>query len=138
MKVKSSDKVSEETLWRWFSIYIRLRDCDKNGYCRCITTGKIDHWKNMDAGHFISRRHKATKYDERNVYAQSRGSNRFNQGEQFKFGLAIDKIHGKGTAELLLAKSKLPYKELEIERKMRLEEYKKTARILAKEKGQVI
>lgn len=136
-KVKKKT-TSDATRWKWFSIMIRLRDADENGYCRCITTGKIAHWRDMDAGHFISRRHKATKYDEKNVYAQSRGANRFNQGMQFEFGLAIDRIHGKGTAEFILAKSRAPYKENSFEVEQKLMYYMAQAQKLAKQKGQTI
>jgi len=66
--------------------------------------------KEADAGHFISRRHMATKYDERNVNGQSRHDNRFAAGRQYEYGLAIDKRDGKGTAEMLLAKSKMVHK----------------------------
>jgi len=37
-----------------FSKYIRLRDSDKNGYCKCVTCPKTGFWTKdgMQAGHF--------------------------------------------------------------------------------------
>jgi len=129
---------SETTLWNWFSKYIRLRDADDNGYCRCIISGKPIFWKDCDAGHFISRRHKATKYDERNVHAQGRGSNRFKSGEQYAYGLAIDKKYGAGSAERILIASRQSKKFGQTEISVMTSYYKNRAERLAKEKGLTI
>lgn len=86
---------------RWFSKFIRLRDADRNGICRCITCGTPHHWKDIDCGHFVSREKSVTRYDERNCHAQCKVCNRFKSGNQFEHGKAIDRIHGLGTAELL-------------------------------------
>ena len=89
------------TLDRVFSEYIRRRDADTHGLCRCITCGKQAPWKEMDAGHFFQRDRKATRWDERNVHAQCPHCNRFRGGEQFAHGQAIDRLYGNGTAGLL-------------------------------------
>jgi len=36
---------------------VRLKASDDNGYCACITCGKLDKWHSMDGGHFISKSH---------------------------------------------------------------------------------
>ena len=87
---------------RLFSEYIRRRDADA-GYCRCVTCGKVQHWKEMDAGHFVPRDRIATRWDERNVHAQCRECNRFRSGQQFGHGRAIDRMYGSGTADRLMA-----------------------------------
>ena len=68
-----------------FSQYIRLSN-SKNGNCTCVTCGKVGDWKNggMQAGHFMSRKHYSTRWDERNVKPQCAGCNVFRYGEQFK------------------------------------------------------
>lgn len=54
---------------RYFSLYIRHRDCpDGRGYC--ITCGAPITPKTCDYGHYIGRAHKATRWDERNCHAQ--------------------------------------------------------------------
>lgn len=73
--VKKLDKV--------FSEYIRRRNGEM---ATCVTCGKIAHWKEMQAGHFMSRRHRATRWHEDNVQTQCVKCNMFGQGEQFKFG----------------------------------------------------
>ena len=65
---------------KWFSVYIRLRDADDNGNCRCCSCTKEGFWKEMDAGHFIPRQNKSTRYHEKNVFAQCRKCNRFYNG----------------------------------------------------------
>jgi len=68
------------TLDRVFSEYIRRRDADSNGFVRCISCGKILSWQESDCGHFINRKHNATRYDEINCNAQCRSCNRFDEG----------------------------------------------------------
>ena len=50
-----------------FSQYIRLKDADHNGNVTCFTCGKVEHYKKgMQCGHFQSRKHLATRFDEEN------------------------------------------------------------------------
>jgi hypothetical protein len=120
-----------------FSEFIRLRDSDKNGICKCITSGEYFHWRDCDAGHFITRENMATRWDEENVNAQGRGDNRFKSGKQFEHGLAIDKKHGPGTASKLLVKSKSAcnWEDFEIEAMYKF--YKQAVKELKLEKGMV-
>lgn len=62
---------------RTFSIYIRLRDVMSSGYVRCISCGQIKKFEDVDCGHFHSRRHMATRYDEDNCHAECKFCNRF-------------------------------------------------------------
>lgn len=87
-----------------FSLYIRQRNA-VNGTVTCFTCGKQDHWQNMDCGHFMSRKHYATRWHEDNCQVQCKSCNVFRYGEQFKFGVALNQIKD-GLAEDLLAKSR--------------------------------
>ena len=89
-----------------FSQYIRRRYADGNGLAQCVTCHKKDHWKKLQAGHFISRKHYSTRWDEINVQVQCAGCNVFRYGEQYLFSLWLDSNIGEGTAELLLQQSK--------------------------------
>ena len=88
-----------------FSQYIRLKD-SVVGIATCFTCGKEDNWKKLQNGHFMSRRHYATRWDEINCQVQCAGCNVFRYGEQYKFSLALDQKYGEGTAEEMLQKSK--------------------------------
>lgn len=66
--VKKLDKV--------FSLYIRLRDVMPSGLFRCISCGKIKPYEQEDCGHYISRTHMATRFDEDNCHGECRSCNR--------------------------------------------------------------
>lgn len=59
----------------------------------------------MDCGHFMSRKHYATRWHEDNCQVQCKSCNVFRYGEQFKFGVHLNQIKD-GLAEDLLAKSR--------------------------------
>ena len=84
-----------------FSEYIRRRKA-KNDIAECVTCGKRDHWKSLQAGHFMSRKHYSTRWDERNVEVQCVSCNVYRYGEQYKFS----KFLGDKLADELLALSR--------------------------------
>ena len=55
-----------------FSLFIRLRDAMPNGYFRCISCGQIKPFTQADCGHYFSRTHLATRFDENNCHAECR------------------------------------------------------------------
>ena len=101
MLKKPSRKTLVKKLDTIFSIYIRRRYA-KNDISECVTCGKRDHWKKMQAGHFMSRKHYATRWDEENVQVQCSSCNVFRSGEQYLFS----KYLGEDKADALLIKSR--------------------------------
>ena len=93
--------MSKAVLDRIFSEFIRRRDADANGYVRCISCGKIIHWKNSDAGHFYNRSINSLRYDEQNVNAQCRHCNRFLEGNIQGYRKGLIKKYGEQAVELL-------------------------------------
>lgn len=83
MAKKPTKTALVKKLDKLFSEYIRRRNGEM---VSCVTCGKVAHWKEMQAGHFMSRRHRATRWHEDNVQVQCIKCNMFGQGEQFKFG----------------------------------------------------
>lgn len=129
---RKSIKALDKALWEICSEYIRRRDAKKYesmGYapdrCKCFTCDYVGHWKyDMEAGHFISRRHLATKFDERNLNSQCPGCNKFQSGNQYKHGRLIDKLYGPGTADMLALKAKSQCKWLPFEYEQKIDYYK--------------
>lgn len=119
MAKKPSRKTLIKKLDTIFSQYIRRRYA-VNNIATCVTCGKKDHWKNLQAGHFMSRKHYATRWDEQNVEVQCAGCNVFRYGEQYKFGLYL----GKELAEELHMKSRLVAKFSDVDLQDMIEEYK--------------
>ena len=92
--VKKLDTISSQ--------YIRRRYA-KNNISKCVTCGKEDHWKNLQAGHFMSRKHYATRWDPDNVQVQCMGCNVYRYGEQYLFAKYLgtelsDELHARSRA----------------------------------------
>jgi hypothetical protein len=127
LKLKSPKKVSRSSLVKKldnvFSIYIRKRYAI-NGKATCFTCEKIDDWNKLQCGHFQSRKHYATRWDETNCQVQCVGCNVYRYGEQYKFGIHLDQVHGLGTSERLLQKSRNECKIKNYELDELIEKYK--------------
>ena len=119
MPKKPSRKTIVNNLDRVFSEYIRRRYA-KNGIAECVTCGKKDHWKNLQAGHFMSRKHYATRWDEENVEVQCMACNVYRYGEQYLFAKHL----GQEKADELLAKSRTMVKLKDWELEEMIEKYK--------------
>lgn len=72
-----------------FSQYIRLKYADAYGNCRCISCGQYHPWKEIQNGHYMSRRYMSTRWSEDNCRPQCVACNIFNQGaaQMFRLGL---------------------------------------------------
>jgi len=112
--VKKLDKV--------FSIYIRTRHA-KEGYVKCVTCGTRKHWKEVDAGHFCSRRFMSTRFHPQNVHTQCKKCNCFGAGENYLMGKYIDKTYGEGTADELITMSRQIKKFTDQDLKDLIEQY---------------
>ena len=119
MPKKPSRKTIVNKLDKVFSEYIRRR-YTKNGIAECVTCGKKDHWKNLQAGHFMSRKHYATRWDEENVEVQCMSCNVYRYGEQYLFAKHL----GQEKADELLAKSRTMVKLKDWELEEMIEKYK--------------
>ena len=106
-----------------FSKYIRQRDA-VNEIATCFTCGKRDHWKRLQNGHFQSRKHYSTRWDETNCQVQCAGCNVFKYGEQFLFGQNLDVKYGLGTSNELYLKAKKTVKISTVELQDMIKHYK--------------
>ena len=113
-----------------FSQYIRRRNADHLGRVKCFTCGVEKHWKEQQAGHFQSRSHHSTRWDEVNVQVQCVKCNLYRQGEQYKFGMYLDQRFGDGTAEELEYRAKTIVKLNRVDYKEAIERYKQKIREL--------
>lgn len=99
--------MDDKKLWRIFSEFIRLRDSNENGFCRCFTCSAIRYYKNMDAGHGIARGNMATKFDEKNNHAQCKICNGpVGRGRPQIYKQEMDKKYGVGTWDEMQLKSR--------------------------------
>lgn len=119
----------------WFSLYIRLRDADKDGIIRCISCGAPVFWKKADAGHFIKRQHKALRFNEKNVNGQCKKCNWLEQGNDIGYAKGLDKKYGPGTADQLRAIKNNTMHLGKFEITVIAEEYRNKFNQLKKERG---
>ncbi len=122
----------KKLLWTIFSRYIRQRD---GGVC--ISCGKIDNWKNMDAGHYIPKTAGLSLYfDERNVNCQCTYCNRWMHGNLSRYAIALRKKYGETILEDL---DKLRGKTIQIsipEYQKMIEKYKDNLEKLCQKKNE--
>jgi len=102
-----------------FSQWVRLSNADNNKNCICVTCNKTFFWKEIQAGHFISRKHYSTRWDERNVLPQCAGCNIFRAGEQYKYSLYL----GNKLSKKLLEESRKLVKFTNVELEEMIQKY---------------
>jgi len=107
-----------------FSQYIRQKNSIDN-ISTCFTCGKKDHWKKLQNGHFQSRKHYSTRWDEINCQVQCAGCNVFKYGEQYVFGAKLDQKFGEGTSRRLHIKGQKIVKIADFELEELIIKYKK-------------
>lgn len=71
----------DEKLDEVFSKYTRMRFADWKGWVHCFTCTWYGHWKECDAGHFISRGSFSVRWDDDNARPQCTACNRAKDGQ---------------------------------------------------------
>ena len=92
----------------------RISAADDNGYCKCVSCGKLDHYKNMDGGHFIPKGSSSRwALEESNVNPQCKGCNGFSMkhgSAEAQYTLWMIDWVGKDQVEYMLATKNDPVK----------------------------
>jgi hypothetical protein len=135
-KMKKSKTLSQlhKIFWKIFSEYSRRKFADRNGYVACCSCGQIHHWKEMDAGHYISRIHLAVKYDDMNVHAQCKGCNAFKQGNPVGYRQFLVRRYNEKAVQALEDRRSFPAGFTRDGLQLRIMEYKaKLSELNAKE-----
>lgn len=87
-------------LWPLVSQYIRLKAASE-GQEVCFTCGIQKPWKELQAGHFVSRRFKSTLYEEMNLKPQCLNCNVFLHGNLLVYRRKLDALYGPEAVENL-------------------------------------
>lgn len=141
IKRKKSEKKSPslsalvERLDKVFSKYIRLRDAMPSGLFRCISCGKIKPIGQADCGHFHSRTHMSTRFDEDNCHAECRYCNRFSADHLIGYRENLIKKIGEQRFKLLDIKAHETKKWSHFELEQLAKYYRALVQKLQKEKG---
>ena len=108
---------------------VRMKAADVDGIAQCVTCGKKQHFKDMDGGHFISRKYTATKLIEENVHPQCKGCNQFASGRHDDYSLYMVDTYGiEMVRELndkkreLCKQNRIELEEIKVELRARIKE----------------
>lgn len=118
-----------------FSEFIRLRDADSNGMVGCISCMKIDHWENVDCGHFVNRGHMSTRYNEKNCNAQCRKCNRFDEGNSIGYTRGLIRKYGTQVIDELEILKHQESHLSDFDYEVLIKHYQKEVKRLREEKG---
>ena len=97
-----------------FSQYIRRKDAIDE-IATCVTCGKKDHWSKLQNGHWASRRHYNTRWDEQNCNVQCAGCNVFRAGEIYLYTKYLCSQYGENFPEELYIKSQKTVKFTDVD-----------------------
>lgn len=126
----------KQKLDKVFSEYIRLKNANDAGYCRCVTCGKYFYWRNIQNGHYMSRRYMATRYSEMNCHPQCMPCNVMQHGNIPQYRMWLVKTYGEGkVAQLEAMALTQTMKFTESDYRELLDYYSKLVRTLKKQKG---
>lgn len=117
-----------------FSQFIRLDKSDSNGYCECVTCGNRWFWKEIQNGHFMSRRYQATRWDEDNCFPQCVGDNVFKSGSYQEYTLFMLDSYGRKFVDELRLKAQTGVKPSTPQLKEMIEDYTNKVKVLKQEK----
>ena len=108
---------------------------EEDGYCRCITCGKVLLPKEADCAHYLKRQHQATRFTEMNTGAQCGKCNRFEQGRDVIFRQKLVEKYGEDRIAMMEMEARKPYKQTQYRLDYIAALYKQKAEQLAREKG---
>lgn len=114
-----------------FSEYIRRRGSE-NGLAQCITCNAVLDWKRIQCGHFVSRVHLATRWDQRNAAPQCMACNVWRRGAMADYSLWITKQYGPGIIQELVDKKRSPVKYTRSDLQEMIQTYKTALANIAK------
>jgi hypothetical protein len=124
-KKAESISVLTKKLDRVFSQYIRIKYANEYGIVKCFTCNNEHHWKEIQNGHFQSRRYMSIRFHENNCRPQCYACNVGLHGNQYVFGVNLDREIGSGKAEEMVMMSKVTKKFSSLELQEMIDIYTK-------------
>lgn len=116
------------------SLYIRLRDVNKDGYFRCPTCGRYLPFAKGDCSHLWGRAHMSTRFDPDNMVMECAYDNRMNSSHLLELSRFFEKKLGTQRYELLRVKHNQTKKWSNWELEQLIEYYSKETERLKKKR----
>lgn len=79
----------------------RIEEASDAGYVRCISCGKVMHWKEAQGGHYIPRSYRSTEMEKDNVNPQCSHCNLILNGNTAMYRISLVKKIGEARVERL-------------------------------------
>lgn len=125
------------TAWNWFSRYRRLKYANDNGYVKCVSCGRIYHWKKMQAGHFVHS--DSLDFTEENLGPQCIACNHY---QKTKAGAGYHdymlRTYGQAVIDKLHIEGRIPRPYTDYELTQIAKKYRLKVKEILKKKGIVI
>ncbi len=124
----------------WFSRYIRMRGSFFLGsepHNRCMSCGQVKRVAELQNGHFASRSHNSTRFDEENCFPQCYVCNIIKKGNYSAFAAAINRLKGAGFTDLLEERSRSFLKYCQADYELMAYDFKRKAAALGDDISQV-
>ena len=100
-----------QDLDRYCSLYVRIRDADKEGNVKCYTCPTVKHYTLMHNGHFIGRANMGLRFDvKNNCRTQCEYCNCFLHGNLEVYAAELE-LEQKGMVEMLQEQSRIVEKK---------------------------
>ena len=100
MKKCKTIRCWQDKVWKKFSQYIKLRDCQES-YFICISCHEQKPIEQYQAGHYIHGKTPGTWLNQKNVHAQCVGCNKFRNGNLPAYALELERRYGEGVLQEL-------------------------------------
>ena len=115
----------------WFSKYIRLYYANEKGLVLCYTSGVEMRWQDAQCGHFVSRKHYATRWLPDNCRPQSEYDNCVLSGNLTAFRKNLEKEQA-GLPDWIEEQARQVSKPTRDELKQLIIEYRNKVKVLQK------
>lgn len=134
--IENKKKHTDE-LDKVFQFYVRLRDARPDGRCQCISCGQFVPFSKIQAGHFRSRMHMATRWSELNVNGECATCNLEMRNGDHLLDYRINLVRkiGENKVKWLEAYCNETVKWSDFELVLMIKDYSKKCVALSKEKG---
>ncbi len=113
-----------------FSLYIRLKDADKNGMVKCFCCPKILHYTKANNSHYIKRGHQATRFLNSNCKVSCPQCNKNHNDNIEPYRSLLIKEHGLSEVEWLEEQATVIYKPTQDELKEQLIDIREKLRLV--------
>lgn len=103
MAKKNSKKKLGAKLDKLAKVFVYLRDTDENGFGPCCTCGETIYWPDSTShcGHFQTRHHHGSRWEETNIHLQCQSCNSYYEGETAEYAKFIRDKYGQAEIDHL-------------------------------------